>query len=231
MLYRKITSYIVDYLKSVNDKILILEGARQIGKAFSIRSLLNLKCKNTKSEEIIEEIKKQSKDTILKYLKKRCADSKSYVVYQKGLEPLMPEWDTYLLAEFREVVIVAIAPGVLNFSGDDVRESPLWKLAMTCNMMENRLGRLCMKYKHTPRVWGMLLTESTIANQSEMAETWDKLHVSVIDGLSGLQGLSFRMKDPEDLPLYIPPVAFACSSRFSEDNVKDAVNKLNRLGI
>ena len=45
MLYRKITSYIVDYLKSVNDKILILEGARQIGKAFSIRSLLNLKCK------------------------------------------------------------------------------------------------------------------------------------------------------------------------------------------
>ena len=76
MLYRKITSYIVDYLKSVNDKILILEGARQIGKAFSIRSLLNLKCKNTKSEEIIEEIKKQSKDTILKYLKKRCADSR-----------------------------------------------------------------------------------------------------------------------------------------------------------
>lgn len=220
MLYRKITSYIVDYLKSVNDKILILEGARQIGKAFSIRSLLNLKCKNTKSEEIIEEIKKQSKDTILKYLKKRCADSQSYVVYQKGLEPLMPEWDTYLLAEFREVVIVAIAPGVPDFSGDDVRESPLWKLAMTCNMMENRLGRLCMKYKHTPRVWGMLLTESTIANQSEMAETWDKLHVSVIDGLSGLQGLSFRMKDPEDLPLYIPPVAFACSWGFSEDNVK-----------
>lgn len=29
MLYRKITSYIEDYLKSDNDKILILEGARQ----------------------------------------------------------------------------------------------------------------------------------------------------------------------------------------------------------
>ena len=36
MLYRKITSYIEDYLKSDNDKILILEGARQIGKSFSI---------------------------------------------------------------------------------------------------------------------------------------------------------------------------------------------------
>ena len=33
MLYRKITSYIEDYLKSDNDKILILEGAwRQLRK-------------------------------------------------------------------------------------------------------------------------------------------------------------------------------------------------------
>ena len=37
MLYRKITSYIEDYLKSNTDKILVLEGARQIGKSFSIR--------------------------------------------------------------------------------------------------------------------------------------------------------------------------------------------------
>ena len=37
MLYRKITSYIEDYLKSDTDKILVLEGARQIGKSFSIR--------------------------------------------------------------------------------------------------------------------------------------------------------------------------------------------------
>ena len=35
----KITSYIEDYLKSDNDKILILEGARQIGKSFSIREV------------------------------------------------------------------------------------------------------------------------------------------------------------------------------------------------
>ena len=39
MLYRKITSYIEDYLKSDTDKILILEGARQIGKSFSIREV------------------------------------------------------------------------------------------------------------------------------------------------------------------------------------------------
>ena len=39
MLYRKITSFIEDYLKSNSDKILILEGARQIGKSFSIREV------------------------------------------------------------------------------------------------------------------------------------------------------------------------------------------------
>jgi len=39
MLYRKITSYIEDYLKSDTDKILILEGARQIGKSFSVREV------------------------------------------------------------------------------------------------------------------------------------------------------------------------------------------------
>lgn len=39
MLYRKITTYIEDYLKSDTDKILILEGARQIGKSFSIREV------------------------------------------------------------------------------------------------------------------------------------------------------------------------------------------------
>ena len=39
MLYRKITSYLENHLKSNTDKILILQGARQIGKSFSIREV------------------------------------------------------------------------------------------------------------------------------------------------------------------------------------------------
>ena len=39
MLYRKISAYLEDYLRSWNDKILILEGARQIGKSFIIREI------------------------------------------------------------------------------------------------------------------------------------------------------------------------------------------------
>ena len=39
MLYRKISVYIKEYLKSGDDKILVLEGARQIGKSFIIREV------------------------------------------------------------------------------------------------------------------------------------------------------------------------------------------------
>lgn len=40
MLYRKISKYIETYLKSKEDKILILEGARQIGKSYIIREVV-----------------------------------------------------------------------------------------------------------------------------------------------------------------------------------------------
>lgn len=41
MLYRKIGAYIEDHLKSDSDKILVLEGARQIGKSYIIREIGN----------------------------------------------------------------------------------------------------------------------------------------------------------------------------------------------
>ena len=37
MLYRKITSYIEDHLRSDSDMMLVIEGARQIGKSYIIR--------------------------------------------------------------------------------------------------------------------------------------------------------------------------------------------------
>ena len=39
MLYRKIRSYIDDHLRSKEDKILLIEGARQIGKSYIIRDV------------------------------------------------------------------------------------------------------------------------------------------------------------------------------------------------
>ena len=39
MLFRKISSYIEAHLRSNNDRILLIEGARQIGKSFIIREV------------------------------------------------------------------------------------------------------------------------------------------------------------------------------------------------
>lgn len=39
MLYRKIEKYIVTHLQSESDKILIVDGARQIGKSYIIREV------------------------------------------------------------------------------------------------------------------------------------------------------------------------------------------------
>ena len=39
MLYRKIEKYIVSHLQSGSDKILIIDGARQIGKSYIIREI------------------------------------------------------------------------------------------------------------------------------------------------------------------------------------------------
>lgn len=39
MLYRKIKSYIEEHLKSNEDKILLIEGARQIGKSYIVRNV------------------------------------------------------------------------------------------------------------------------------------------------------------------------------------------------
>ena len=39
MLYRKISAYIEEHFKSGSDKILLIEGARQIGKSYIIRDV------------------------------------------------------------------------------------------------------------------------------------------------------------------------------------------------
>lgn len=46
MLYRKISTYIESHLRSGSDKIMVVEGARQIGKSYIIREVGNRLYKN-----------------------------------------------------------------------------------------------------------------------------------------------------------------------------------------
>lgn len=55
MLYRKIASYIEDYLRSGSDKILVIEGARQIGKSYIIREVGTRMYKNFVEINFVED--------------------------------------------------------------------------------------------------------------------------------------------------------------------------------
>lgn len=55
MLYRKISKYLEDYLKSDSDKILVIEGARQIGKSFIIREVGSRLYKNFVEINFVED--------------------------------------------------------------------------------------------------------------------------------------------------------------------------------
>lgn len=55
MLYRKIDKYIEDHLKSDSDKILVLEGARQIGKSYIIREVGTRLYKNFVEVNFVED--------------------------------------------------------------------------------------------------------------------------------------------------------------------------------
>ncbi len=46
MLYRKISTEIETHLRSGNDKIMVIEGARQVGKSYIIREVGNRLYKN-----------------------------------------------------------------------------------------------------------------------------------------------------------------------------------------
>ena len=68
MLYRKITSYLEDHLKSGTDKILILQGARQIGKSFSIREVGTRLYKNFVEINFVED---DEGDQLFKHIHKK----------------------------------------------------------------------------------------------------------------------------------------------------------------
>lgn len=55
MLYRKIGKYIEDHLKSGSDQILLLEGARQIGKSYIIREVGKRLYKNYVEVNFVED--------------------------------------------------------------------------------------------------------------------------------------------------------------------------------
>lgn len=190
---------------------------------------------------MIDELRRQTKGTVMNFLTALGQDSELYSNTSKGLEPLLQNHVVYLFANLNEVILVELDPRSsrsaeladeepfnnehpLWFSETSHRESPVWKLAVTCELFRIRLRRLS---HHAPRIMGVLLTGCEVINHDGMLEIWEKLNVCVFDHMSGLNQLNFPVNSNPGLPV-ASFMSFVFEGDYSDANIKDAETKLRR---
>ena len=190
---------------------------------------------------MIDELRGQTKGSVVNYLKSQGQKAELYSNTSKGLEPLLQNHEVYIYADLNEVVLVVLDPRSsrmseladeepfndehpLWFSESSHRESPVWKLAVTCEMYRERLRRLS---NHAPSVYGVLLTGCEVINYNDMLDVWKKLDVSVFDQMSGLNRLQFPVNADASLPV-AASMSFVFEGDYSPANVIDAERKLRQ---
>lgn len=167
-----------------------------------------------KGNRIINGFKKQTQETIWKYLD-GLADRKD--VYSERLYGISPNLskrkNTYIYVHNTCVVVVVMDPcGALNELADEEmfndesplyftekshRVSPVWKLSGTIQRVKQDLE----SFHIAKPVWGVLLTESNIINFFDMEDEWEEMGITVIDELEDLNNREVRVNTDEQLPV------------------------------
>lgn len=190
---------------------------------------------------MIDELRGQTKGSVIAFLNDLSPNKELYSNTSKGLEPLLQNHEVYIYASLKEVVLVTLDPRPsriaeladeepfndehpLWFTDRDHRESPAWKLAVTCEMIRERLCRLS---HHAPVVWGVLLTGCEIINYDDMLDVWKKLKISVFDQMSGLNRLNLSVNSNTGFPAAVS-MSFVFEGSYSHANIVDAERKLRR---
>lgn len=190
---------------------------------------------------MIDELRGQTKGTVMNFLRALGQDSELYSNSSKGLEPLLQNHDVYLFANLNEVLLVELDPRSsrsaeladeepfnderpLWFSESSHRESPVWLLAVTCELFRERLRRVS---HHAPKVMGVLLTGCEVINHDDMQDIWKKINVIVFDHMSGLNQLKFPVNSDPGLPV-ATSMSFVFEGDYSDANIMDAEKKMRR---
>ena len=190
---------------------------------------------------MIDELRGQTKESVMAFLNDLSQNQELYSNTSKGLEPLLQNHEVYIYANLNEVVLVALDPRSsrmaeladeepfndehpLWFTDRDHRESPVWKLAVTCEMIRERLSRLS---HHAPEVWGVLLTGCEVINYDDMLDVWKKLNVSVFDRIPDLNKQHFSVNANPGFPAAVS-MSFVFEGSYSHANIKDAERILRR---
>ena len=169
------------------------------------------------------EIFKKTGKNILEYLRKLGGMANVYSARRQGLEPLLPDKESYIYATEEEIIIVLMDTGTNNRLED--KDEMAWDLALTCELYRNRLQRLS---KHVPNVYGVLVTSEHVMACDDLHEIWDALDIALIDRVEGLDHLPLPVNTDENLPVAFP-LDFLYNAEFTESDLAFAEYSLSTL--
>ncbi len=159
---------------------------------------------------LIDDFWKQTKTTIWKHMDAMAVNYAVYSNHLKGFAPFLTDKDVYIYANTKNVVVVCVdccghsdeqiyeeseqLDMLIYSSGFELRESMVWKLVETKNMIKNRLSNSGYEMD----VYGVLLTEASITNADELEDMWDEYKIKVIEGFSSLKHRWASVNNDED---------------------------------
>ena len=147
------------------------------------------------SNRLINDFKKQAKDTVWKHLDAMAANYAVFSTQLNGLSPFLTDYNVYLYCNDTNVVILcldccgtceeqiyeeseSLSPMLLA-EGYEPRISVVYKMSesvrQTKELLQNSVPEI--------NVYGVLLTEAEILNSYELYRMWDANNLMVIDEL------------------------------------------------
>ena len=159
---------------------------------------------------LIEDFWKQTKTTIWKHMDAMAVNYAVYSNHLKGFAPFLTDKDVYIYANTKNVVVVCVdscghsdeqiyeeseqLDMLIYSAGFELRESMVWKLVETKNIIKNRLSNSGYEMD----VYGVLLTEASITNADELEDMWNEYKIKVIAGFSSLKHRWASVNNDED---------------------------------
>lgn len=149
---------------------------------------------------LIDDFRKQTKETILDYLDRLGVNHVVFSTHLKGYEPYLKEKNIFIYIHATSMVIVCLdlcgsREEIANegdrvdvdppcyYSQNGSRISPVWQLT---DAMERVEGETLFVFPPMD-IYGVLLTESSILDAQDMKSLWESKNVKVIDGMKGLR--------------------------------------------
>ena len=152
------------------------------------------------ASRIVEEFKKQTKNTILEHMDRLAVNTAVYSAHLKGYEPYLKDKNLVIYLHDISMVVVCFdlcgrieeiadegdrydvdAPEYYSHKGS--RTSPVWQLSETIKRMED----LTINFFPPIDIYGVLLSESNILNARDMKDKWESMNIHVVDNLTNLR--------------------------------------------